>query len=36
VRDYIKGYVSFSHKVLVCSKKDAFPPPSEKWLRDPA
>jgi hypothetical protein len=34
VRGYIKGYIAHKPKLVVLSKSDPFPPPSEKWLRD--
>ncbi len=35
VRDYVKGYVSFAHNVVVVAKGTPFPPASERWLKDP-
>ncbi len=35
VRDYVRGYIAFKQGVVVVSKGQPFPAPSEKWLRDP-
>eukprot|EP00877_Chromochloris_zofingiensis_P006946 jgi/Chrzof1/2504/Cz11g18030.t1 len=34
MRLYIKGYVAHKAKVVVLSKDNGFPPPSDKWWKD--
>jgi hypothetical protein len=35
VRNYVKGYMSYTQQVLVVAKVDAFPDVAAKWYTDP-